>query len=62
MKIQLDYFKYNNKNKWKYKNVYKNVLKQVMKLDNISFKDKIRFSMFYISPQLYNSLVCKNKV
>jgi len=56
------YFKYNNKNKWKYKNVYKNVLKQVMKLDNIYFKDKIRFSMFYISPQLYNSLVCKNKV
>lgn len=56
------YFKYNNKSKWKYKNIYKNVLKQAIKLENISFKDKIRFSMFYISPHLYDCLLCKNRV
>lgn len=55
------YFKYNNKDKWEYDNIYKNVLKQAIKLENISLKDKIRFSMFYISPHLYDYLLCKNK-
>ena len=56
------YFKFNSKDKWNYKNMYKNVLKQAIKLENISLKDKIRFSIFYISPYLYDSLICKNKV
>lgn len=56
------YFKCNNKGKWQYKNIYKNVLKQAIKIKNISFKDKIRFSMFYISPHLYNCLVCKKSL
>lgn len=53
------YFRLNNKTKWKYKDIYKKVLKEALRIDTICFKDKIRFSIFYISPNLYNFLVCK---
>ena len=53
------YFKIDNKDIWEYSNLYKLVLKQTIKSNMISFKDKIRFFIFYINPCLYKFLTNK---